>query len=386
MVEPTAATSSAREVAGEPLILWDRSRATRDWECERARYLNYEFSGRGIVPEAEAYELAFGTAAHTAIANIAQGHLAGDIDIDRIAVDAANAVRDHLAKAGKLADFVNEQSCLIEGMIRGFHLHMWPRLMAQYPKILAIEQEMSYAFGATLFMAKPDLVVADTEGAVVYLEMKTTSSKKEEWINSWNSAIQLHATSRAIEASLGEAIGAVQVIGLYKGWLNYGKQGSPFCYAYRRNGSPPFSKDEVSYEYKAGFRRNPVWEQEGGVKSWVASMPMEVLSNQFPCTPPIFVRDDLVERFFHQRNIREQEIQMALTLLDGMPADDQIQLLDTAFPQNFSKCRPSWGHSCPYEIICHGSISDPLKAGFLPRVSHHLIEVATHQAEDQDEP
>lgn len=360
------------------LVLWDRSRTTTDWTCRRSRYLNYELDGYGIVPEAEAYALAFGTAIHEALASIAIHHRDSlTINIDNIAQATGAAVMDFLSTAGKPTEYVKEQSTLAEGLVRGFYAHVWPRVIATYPKILAIEQEMSYKYGRTLFMAKPDLVVADKEGGVHYLEWKTTSSNKEDWINSWDKAIQLHATTRAIEAALGEPIVAVHVIGLYKGWLSYGKQSSPLCYAYKRNGSPPFSKDEISYEYKGGFRRSPVWELPGGVKSWVEGMPEEVLANQFPTTPPIFINDSQVEAFFRQRNIREQEIDIAKGML--AVADDEAReaILDTAFEQDFSKCKPAWGSSCPYQIICHGHVPEPLKAGFTRRQPHHDIEEAS---------
>ncbi len=365
------------------LIFFDRSRSQADWQCSRRRYLNYDLDGRGIVPEDDAYALMFGTAIHTGIASMAQGQLDGGIDIDAIAAAATNQVSEHLTQAGKLAEFVQEQSTLAEGMLRGFHVHVWPRLMQQYPKILAIEQEMSYQYGNTLFMAKPDLVVADTTGTIFYLEWKTTSSKKEEWVNSWNTAVQLHATTRAIEASLGESIGAVQVIGLYKGYISYGKQSSPLIYAYKRSGTPPFSKDDIAYEYKAGYKRYPTWELPGGVKAWIAGMPEDILSSQFPCTPPIFINDDLVESFFAQRNIREQEIAMAKGMLVLAPDEETTQaILNTSFPQTFSECSPAWGTGCPYKRICFGDVARPLEQGFMVRESHHAIEADIWKAEN----
>ena len=367
------------------LLLFDRSRSTADWECPRSRYLNYEADGRGYVPESSAYELSFGSAIHTGLASIAQGQLDGNIDIDTITTIAAAEVVECLRKNGsKTEEYILEQAALVEGMLGGFHRHLWPRLMAQYPKILAIEQEMAYKYHSVLFMAKPDLVAVDKNGEVVYVEYKSTSSKKDEWINSWNTAIQLHATTRAIEASLGEAIGAVQVIGLYKGYQNYGKQTSIFPYAYKRNGQPPFSHDDFRYDYAAGFKKYPVWEMPGGVKTWVEGMPETLLGEQFPCTPPIFISDSMVEAFFAQRNLREQEINMAKMMLET--TDDPVvkkDVLNTAFEQNFSKCSPAWGYGCPYKKFCFGEVAEPLKQGFCVRESHHAIEADTWKLEDQ---
>src|SRR5205814_10201562 len=141
-----------------------------------------------------------------------------------------------------------------------------------------------------IFMSKPDLVLRHKEsGELWYVEYKTTSSKQDKWVNQWGTAVQLHSSIRAIEAALSEKVVGVIVQGLYKGYEAYGKQSSPFCYAYRRQGNPPFTKTETRYEYAPGFKRSPVWQLDGGVRAWVESMPEEVLTNQFPQSPPIYV-------------------------------------------------------------------------------------------------
>lgn len=643
---------------GRNLIPVDRSRSVTDWTCGRKRYLNYELDGFGIVPEDEPKELAMGSILHTSLAAIAEGQLAGDIDIDSIASTAKQGVLKHFldphsasvmpSRSDKEELYAKEQSTLVEGLIRGFYKYQWPQLMAMYPKILAIEQEMPYTYETLLYMSKPDLVAATPEGQVAYIEYKSTSSKKPEWINSWNSAIQLHSTTRAIESHLGERIDHVVVQGLYKGYEAYGKQSSPFClvpetkvltanlewvtlgsikegdelvgfdeypvdgdaknptrywkgsntnkigraflpcskvtlsngssvtcsnehkwltgqsgnglgasttrwtstkhlrsstkfglrasrivkliepwqegtskdigylegaydgegylthvnstrdvpylamgfsqkpgkvmdrvskllkeigvkyhgpygpvddrsagsllinkrvdvmralgiirpqrlldkfkvdhlgilrtefeplvvvsvedvgvkevvtietstktfvaeglashncYSYARKGTPPFSTDQISYEYKAGFQKSPVWEMAAGVKGWVAGMPDDVLVTQFPITPPIIVNEDLVEAFFAQRNIREQEIQLALSMLEDCDEEARQFILNTSFTQRFDQCSPAYGKGCAYKQICFGPPSaNPLEHGFTYRKSHHAIEQAAQDA------
>src|SRR6185503_10738340 len=98
---------------------------------------------------------------------------------------------------------------------------------------------------------------------------------------------------------------------------------SPFCYAYKKSGNPPFTQDQVQYDYKAGFRRSPTWEMAGGVKAWVASMPDNVLADQFPMTAPIMVNDALVDKFFKQRLYREMEIANAIPFINESDILDQ---------------------------------------------------------------
>lgn len=366
-------------MSSKNLILVDRSRSVTDWRCERQRYLNYELDGKGIVTVNEPIELMMGTALHTGLADIAtQWKASGEADIDTIASRAAATVMTALAEREPL--YMLEQGALVEGLLRGFYRYQWPKLMALYPKILAVEQEMSYEYGSLLFMVKPDLVVADTKGGVVYVEHKSTSSKKDEWVNSWNTAVQLHSTTRAIEHALGEEIDHIVIQGLYKGYYNFGKQNSPMCYANKRPGNPPFSKDEVSYDWRAGFKKSPAWELEGGIKGWVDKMPAHILADQFLMTPPIFVNDDLVENFFAQRLAREQEIQLALQMMDGADDDTRTHILNTAFSQRFDQCSPAYGKGCPYKRICHGAVPRPLESGFIYRTPHHAHETDAQAA------
>lgn len=643
--------------------LWDRSRTTIDWQCGRRRYWQYEYDGRGIVPQTVALELHMGTIIHDSLAAIATQY--PSINIDLIASTAKQSMFDSLmtASAGESEyeslQFANEQSSLVEGLIRGFYRTVWPKLIAEYPTIIAVEQEMTFKIDDHLtFMSKPDLVMADNNGEWVYIEYKSTSSKREEWINSWGTAIQLHSTIRAVEADLGKAPSSVRVIGLYKGyclapdtpvltgdlqwvtveslqvgdkiaafeefptqlktklhsesgirsrrrqwkeatvtrtggailpsyklgfddgsfvvssashkWLtclkdegsgaacwtttenlrpynkqqtrghrifkavepnktalgldfsnnydlgylsgvfdgeghlsqtkgksgywqtwaaftqnpgivldkvkslllnysirfterlehiekrvrtlqisdrldvmrlltltrpirllqkftfdhlggmmpckvppkliskeflglqevitletdtgtliangfashnsSYGKQSSPFCYAYARSANPPFQSALTSYEYKAGLKRVPVWELEGGVKAWVEKMPDNILSDQFPISPPIFIKDDMVDGFFKQRQMREHEIALAMQMLETANDEQREAILNTSFGQKFDACQPAYGRGCPYKQLCFGDASRPLDLGFEYRQSHHQLEIEQQES------
>ena len=362
------------------LKVYDRSRSTTDWQCPRKRYLQYEWGGRGIIPDDTALELYLGTAIHDGLAAIAEG-----VQIDSIADAARLQIREALVGAGtdEEVNFAFEQAALVEGLLRGFYKHTWPQLISQYPEIVAIEQEMVYEHDGFKFMSKPDLVLAN-EDETVYVEYKSTSSKKDSWVNSWGYAVQLHSTIRAIESTLNRKVNGVIVQGLYKGFESYGKQSSPFCYAYHRPANPPFVKEEIAYEYKAGLKRKATWEFEGGVKKWVEGMPDIVLADQFPRTPTIYIKDNLIDNFFKQRTAREMEIDLALQMIDDYKGDEeQIEIiLNTAFEQKFDQCYPYFGKPCTYRNICHGAITDPLNQGYSYRESHHKLELDHQKAED----
>lgn len=350
--------------------------------------------GRGIRKSSTSLPLYEGITVHDALAAIATFTQAGQVvPIDDIADAANKQIFDQLFQPSAgisqadVKNFANEQAALVEGLIRGFYKHVWPRLMSQYPTIVAIEAEMEYVLAdddemSLIFMTKPDLVVEDKEGNLVYIEYKTTSSKKENWINSWDTAVQLHSSVKATGATLGREPVAVQIVGLYKGYESYGKQSSPMCYAYKKTGNPPFTQDVVQYEYKAGFKRFATWELEGGVKAWVDSMPDNVLANQFPMTAQIFVNDDLVSKFFGQRVRRETRIALANSLLsEQLGPEDRIAVMSEYYQQKWDQCVPSFGWACEYKKLCHGFVADPLREGFELREPHHQRELDVFNAE-----
>jgi hypothetical protein len=374
---------------GKTLFL-SRPRAQADWQCPRLYYYSYHYDGKGIRVEETSLELMLGEAVHAGLSAIALQHRAGGVDLELIAAQTYRAIFDTLAPLNNAAtdyegeEFCREQATLGEGLIRGFYRSVWPGLIAEYPKVLLVEDDLTLTYQDTKVPVKPDLVLADDEGPV-YIEYKTTKNKREDWITQWNSAIQVHATAYAIEEKLGEPVSRVIVQGLYKGYESWGKQSSPFCYAYRRQGTPPFSKDEVSYTYKQGFQKYPVWALEGGIKEWIARMPGNILSDQFPQTPPIFPNRGLIDRWLAQRFWREKEVKLASEMLLAVDDESKQGILDITFPQKFDACHPAWGGECTYRRLCFGEVTEPLKHGFTYRKPGHSAERLAVEEEEKEQ-
>ena len=364
-------------MATRPLIFYSQTSTGADWRCPRAGYYGYLYGGTGIRPIGKGLELFLGTALHDGMAAIA-----GGVGIDAIAAAAVKQVKegiliepaDYYAAFPEELVFANEQSALVEGLLRGFAKHVWPRMQAEYKEVVCVERPMIYRHGPEgqfVFMAKADIIVRDKEGQLWYIEYKSTSSNKEQWIDSWRTAVQLHSSVKAVEETLGEAVTGVIVQGLYKGYVNAGKQTSPFCYSYFKQGSPPFTEDRFSYSYTPGYKKYPSWEMKGGVKRWVDEMPETILAEQFPQTPPIFLNMDLIDAFFRQQEMRQGEIFAASDALREADPEATQEILDLTFPQRFDQCFPSWGKGCPFAKLCHGRNVDPLAEGFEPRDNEH---------------
>ena len=143
------------------------------------------------------------------------------------------------------------------------------------------------------------------------------------------------------------------------------------CYCYQKSGNPPFTEAQVSYDYKPGLKRYPTWELPGGVAAWVNGMPEAVLADQFPQTPPIYPKGELIDNFFLQSAIRETEIAAVTNRIEEANADERMQLLNNHFPQSFEQCSPAWGYGCSYRDICHGGGNDPLEHGYTLRDTEH---------------
>ena len=378
-----------------PIRFVDRSRIVTDWTCPRKRYWQYEYLGRGIQPDVTSLELFLGTALHDGLARIADQHLLNtespQVLIDAIASQAQRDVFESLSATpvGEIPDpdtltFAAEQAALVEGILRGFYRYGWPRLLQEGWKIVAVEREVLYSISAILkFMSKPDLILEDPEGNWWYVEFKSTSSKKSSWIDQWATAVQLHSSVEAVRETLGHEVTGVIVQGLYKGYESYGRQNSPFCYAYIRAGNPPFTQDQIRYDYQAGFRRSPTWQLDGGVARWVTQMPDEILADQFPQVPPIFLKEELIRDFFRQTQFREDEIVAGLRRMAdsaGIP-EEVADILNEVFPQRFDQCSPGWGRGCSYRRLCHGRVDDPLSQGYTWRVPHHTPELGQQLGE-----
>lgn len=345
-------------------IPYSKSRVELDWACPRKRYLQYGYGGKGITTSNTSIELYMGTIIHDGLAGIAHG-----LDIDTLATLAKQQLLDTLLAGciglNEEVEYAHEQAALVEGLLRGFERAIWPKLIAAYPRIVCLEEDLEYHHDGLVFMARPDLILANDE-VTTYVEYKSTSTKQEGWMTSWSTAVQLHSTVAALKQAKGIEVDQIIVQGLYKGYQSYGRQNSPFCYSYKQEGQPPFP-DRYLYEYKPGFRRSPTWLLEGGVKKWVEEMPLEILLAQFPQTPPIFVKWDLVDHFFAQRAARESEIHSAIIQIQAAPQADNSLILDAVFPQNFSECQPPWSkYGCQYKPLCFGNAkADPLSLGYV---------------------
>src|SRR3990167_3087419 len=159
------------------LIFHSRTAAESDWECQRKRFYTNVYEG-GIVKDNLTVDLFIGTVLHDGLAAIATAHRdTGKVDISTIAGISRKLVFDTIyeyhAQAytdEKLPEnsteylHAQEQSTLVEALLRGFYKHQWPALIAEYNIIVASEKEAIFPHdmsgklnkkGPFVYMVKP---------------------------------------------------------------------------------------------------------------------------------------------------------------------------------------------------------------------------------------
>lgn len=334
------------------IYYFSHSRAEADSYCPRKRYLSSEWGGTGLEATQGGWDMLFGNIIHKYLNLQAMGAGFGYTDIrHEVQVEAIKYFGENMAK---------DYAALAEGLVRGFVKSIWPRLMSEFEVVESEQLKSFIPEEPFVFRFKQDILLRHkTEGYLVYLDYKTTSSDSPQWITSWTKHPQLHSSMYALErGQAGLKVGHAIVLGLFKGWKDkkHNRLGSIFCKGWVNREFP--MSPAYSYTYKAGKGWEPfgTFDEFDDLGGWVANMPAEILAAQFPQTAPIFLREDVAETYFRQQLWREKEVKGALEGLEqaseyGVNADI-INILDEHFPQDFHKCDPAYGFKCDMMPIC----------------------------------
>lgn len=166
------------------LILVDRSAVETHRECARKRWLNRHFGGVGIVRKAKNIPLSTGGEIHRAVEYILRRWKSGDYDdrtggtLDQAIQLAKEGYRKQIEDCGLYGkgtdtDFTQEftyleQKCLIEQLIRVWHLREFPRLTNRFD-IVEVETEkivpMDIVVGGKYlyYQSRADAILQDKE-------------------------------------------------------------------------------------------------------------------------------------------------------------------------------------------------------------------------------
>jgi len=402
-----------------PIWLTDRSRyETGTGRCPRQRYLTYHAgpTGYGYVRKGESLPLATGTYTHTAAAHLC-AHLR---DHDQLPLESV--VRESIRLAttlyestieargfrGLLASestdaVLGEQVSLITGMIWAFRMVILPWLHQEF-RVLEVENETIFPLTDQIgLMQRLDILAEKRLNRnLAYMDLKTTGRPADQWAEEWETKPQLALGTLGIpERYLGREVSELYVIGFNKGYRKKDsddqiRQGSPFCYGYRRPANPPLAEEAwlPSYEWiddqgqtkRAGreYRKAPSVEYPGGGEAWVRQLPDSVLRKQVFLVGPLNVQE-IQLACLHRQIVGEEEKWTRLLwelyeIGQQYPWDSehfQAQL-DRLVPCSWN-CRPFGArHQCEMVSVCfrNSGWQDPIGSGlYAARKPHHRPEL-----------
>jgi hypothetical protein len=399
---------------------FDRSRMETDHKCPRKLYWEYYFDGKGLQPIRINQHLAFGSAVHSALADIL---MYGDIPpmsfVATAIYAAAATLRLQFIQAkgfqaepileegfdGQLIQVSDDQGWLIdhycdllEGLVVGWCLVRLPALMQQYRVVQVETEEQLQLSPELMFLSRPDAIFERrTDEALVILSLKTVSQVNQMWLENFKTDQQTISEVLPVEARLGREVAGVQIEGLTNGaqavdWpkgAGHKHHASPLIWGYLKEEGGLAEEWQAKWEWKdeagnnrrlgRGFNRQRISERyPSGIPAWIAHLEQhepELLRAQFPSPPLISRSANELEEWQTQVKYREIEVANALVQIDGARVAKFEETLAQVFPKHTSSCAydAQFHNKCPCYELCWGvEGNDPIGSGrYQYRVSNH---------------
>lgn len=394
-----------------PIYLIDRSRIDTREDCERKRYLNYDYPvddvPTGVQRTSQALPLLNGIEIHEAHAKILAGQ-----DLDAVVGEMHERYRDQVAarpiytaEPTDAKQLVTEQTHLLEAMLRMFKRVWVPRILDEYD-IVCIEKPMDWQLAPGLVQKlRFDVVLRRKgDGQLVILDYKTMAYISDAWAKKLERSRQTSLYISAAQELFGEAV-EMAYVGIVKGAYRkdtaksspfFGQkiQASAYLYTYAFDG-PLGTVYQTEYTAKKGYQKVRTYDRMS-IKEWTDWLwanEKNTVNELFTFNPPfaptpreltrvkeLVVREELaylekVKRY-HEMRRRAQGDERLL-----QQAQDYLDYI--AAPLRESRCFQYGADSvCAFYDICFndGAFDRVLEdGGFEPREAHHntrLEEVA----------
>lgn len=391
-----------------PIYLTDRSRIVTREECERKRFLNYDWSidgaPMGIQRKTSSLPLLNGIEIHEAHARVLAGQ-----DIEGVVLEMRHRYRAQVEERGvyghaDLEGLLREQMALLEGLLRLFVKEWLPRILDEYD-VVTIEKQMDWnlAPGLVQKLRFDTVLRRKGDGQLVILDYKTMSYVSEAWTRKLERSRQTALYVAAAQELFGESV-EMAYLGLIKGsyrkdtaksspWYEQKIQSSPLLYAYALKGDIG-SIYQSEWTNRKGFRKVRTYE-EMEMKEWVDHLWREerkVAKELFVFNPPfsqtpremqrtreLVVREELA----YTQRIRQYHAMRDKALREGNEvalAKAQEYLDFVAAPMRDEQCFKYGTEEsvCQFYGVCHteGVFDRVLEDGeFEARVPHHNVEM-----------
>lgn len=390
------------------IYLTDRSRIDAREECERKRYLNYDYTiegypVKGLQRRTMSLPLINGVTMHEGHARVLGGQSVDDVVKAILGDYAAEIAKRGVFGEGDPKHLVREQGALLEGMLRAFVLEWVPRILEEYD-IVSIEKPMQWEMAPGLVQnLRFDVVLRrKADGQLIILDFKSMPYVSDAWSQKLETSRQTSLYITAAQELFGEPV-EIAYLGVVKGSYRkdtaqsspfFGQKiaASPYTYAYALKGDVG-NVYQTAYTAKKGYQKIRTYE-EMPTKEWLEWLWMherQTVKDQFTFNPPIAPSPAeldadreliIAEELEFVANIEKYEamkFEAERTGNQQLAAKAQRFLDLVAAPKRKSTCyKYGMDSRCSMVGICYndGALENVLVDGeFEPREPHHATEL-----------
>jgi hypothetical protein len=418
------------------IIPTDRSRIECWEKCNRKRYWQYEYLGKGIT-KADSLKLdaRIGTGVHNGIERglLCVAHLLSEPPtIENLKQIALDAGAEFLTDCMKVIDWSQGTEQLKHDVVEGMHIvvastYAWlrvkaPRLIAD-GEVLALEKELTVDFpvGAddVRLMARPDIVWRrKADGTIFIRNLKTVRKADDRWREKWALDMQTLSEPLAVDKWLSEpddetqhdVCGGVIIDGLVTGEVLFDKykqlyyHNNPLVYCWEGGDIGVVDNRVVDnpvfyprYEWSctephkfangrkcpggkshklSGVRKVSVAERfPGGILAWVdylIDIDLALVEEMLIELPPIMRSEYQIERWKRQALPREVKIHNAAEMFTDGYYTSPDERLDLHFPMHTAEGNCLYPGKCQCYDLCHGT------AAADPLNSGYVVRIPNH--------
>jgi hypothetical protein len=385
--------------------LIDRSRIVDRENCERKRYLAFDFdlngsTTRGIQRKEMSLPLLNGDELH-----IAHARVLGGQDIDSVVKQIMTSYESRVKTRGIYGEanptqLIREQSNLLSAMLIAFAYVWLPRILDEYD-VVTIEkpERWEIAPGLMVSFRFDTMLRRKSDGQLVTLDYKSMPYISEGWAQKMERSRQTSLYVAGAQELYGEPV-EIAYLGTVKGtwrkdtarsspFYEQKIQASPYLYAYTLKGGVG-DVYQTAYTSKKGFQKVRTYE-EMPIREWMDWMwhnERDVVNEQFTFVPPfsqtpqemariraLVVHEELeyLENIDRYHAMRDEALK---TGNEALLAKAQEFLDLVAAPMRDEHCFIyGMENKCAFYNICHneGAMENVMDDGeFEAREPHHV--------------
>lgn len=376
-------------------FLFDRSRLETYQRCPRRYYYNYVYKGLGLQQSKRPLPLAFGGSAHLGLEQILRGE-----GVDKGVAVALSEFELQARGRGLLLEpnesafaVYQEQSALLEALLRAWHLVRYPSFIEEY-EVVDLEREEEWrAASDILFMARADGVLRQrATGDLYILSFKTTKQYDKKRSDEARSDIQGMSELVAVEERLGERVQGIQMEYLVKGRREEWPKGSGIYQTSSPLIRPWVSADgryahswdwtDLDGRHTLGTKYRKVFiPDQMSVADWITMLASNTIQpeagtclDRFIVSPLPYLRNrDEVESWKRQVVVQAREMSDRGSIVERVREQEglSLEVLDPHFPQYRHSC--NYPTKCAFKEACFGA--GPDSPYYVEREPHHQPEM-----------